>query len=98
MPAYLFQIDLSEITEEFESTIPVHRQYVNKLFSTGTLLSYSVSLQRHAIWCVVSAETEQHAMDYVVAFPLYRFFADVVCNHLLFHHTQSVLLPDISLN
>lgn len=98
MPAYLFQIDLSEITEELESTIPAHRQYINKLFAEGILLSYSVSLQRHAIWCVLSTDTEQQAMDYVIAFPLYKFFTDVICNHLLFHNTQSVLLPDISLN
>ena len=98
MPAYLFQIDLSEVNDEFEMSIPQHRRYVNRLFVDGILLSYSVSLQRNAIWCVISAETEQEAMDVVHSFPLYKFFTDINCHQLLFHNTQSMLLPDISLN
>jgi hypothetical protein len=98
MTAYFFQIDLPEITEELECMIPQQRAYVNKLFSDGVLLSYSVSMQRDCLWCVINAGDEQQAMDFVVKFPLYKFFSDVICSALLFHNTQSVTLPDISLN
>lgn len=98
MAAYLFQIDLPEITEELECMIPQQRAYVNKLFADGILMSYSVSMQRDCLWCVINAGDEQQAMDYVARFPLYKFFNDVISSALLFHNTQSVTLPDISLN
>lgn len=98
MAAYLFQIDLPEISDELNYIIPQQRAYVNKLFTEGILLSYSVSAQRNCIWCVVNTGDEQEAMDYVARFPLHRFFIDIACHALLFHNTQPVTLPDISLN
>ncbi len=98
MAAYLFQVELPEITEEINKVIPAHREYVNKLFAEGRMLSYSVSQYRTLIWCVINAEEEQEAMEIVLQLPLYPYFSDVVCHPLLFHNTLPATLPGISLN
>ncbi len=98
MAAYLFQLELPEFSEDIAAVVPVHREHVNKLFSEGRLLSYSVSIHRNMIWCVVNAEDEQEAMEMVLAFPLYRHFVEVFCHPLLFHNVLPATLPGISLN
>jgi len=98
MAAFLFQIDLPEITDEIAAIIPDHREHINKLFEEGRILSYSVSQHRSLIWCVISSEDEQEAMQLVLHFPLYPYFSDIVCHPLLFHNTLPATLPGISLN
>jgi hypothetical protein len=98
MPAYLFQIELPELTEEIINEIPTHREYVNQLFADGKLLSYSVSVSKEHIWCVVNAEDEPEAMHIVSGFPLQRFFRDVHYFPLLLHNNLPVSLASISLN
>ncbi len=98
MSAYFFQIELPEFSTEMLSVIPEHRHYINKLFSEGKILSYSVSLNRDMIWCVINAEDEQVAMEQVLAFPLYPYFTDLTCTALLFHNTLPSSSPGIFLN
>ena len=98
MPAYLFQLELPEFTEEIVGTVPRHRLHINKLFSEGRILSYSVSIHRNMIWCVINAVDEQKAMEMVIDFPLYPHFSDLTCNQLLFHNTLPATLPGIFLN
>jgi hypothetical protein len=98
MAAFLFQLELSEFSDTIAAMVPVHREYINKLFSEGRILSYSVSAQRNMIWCVINAEDEQEAMEMVLAFPLYQYFNEVVCHPLLFHNILPATLPGISLN
>lgn len=98
MTQYLFHIELPVFTEEMTDTIPVHKEYVDKLFSEGIMLSYSVSVQRNMIWCVIEAEDEQTAMEIVAAFPLHKFFTDTVSHQLLIHNMSPSSLSDISLN
>lgn len=98
MAAFLFQLELAELTDEVTDVIPTHREHINKLFAEGRILSYSVSIHRNMIWCVINAEEEQEAMQMVLAFPLYPFFTEVSCHPLLFHNTLPATLPGISLN
>jgi len=98
MAAYLFQLELPEFNDELSAVIPVHREHINKLFSEGRILSYSVSAARNMVWCVINAEDEQEAMEMVLSFPLYQYFTDVTCHPLLFHNTLPATLPGISLN
>ena len=94
----MFEIELPTITDEITAMIPTHRDHIADLFSKGSLFSYSVSLNRKMLWCVVNAEDEQEAMEIIAQFPLYKFFTDVACHPLLFHNTLPAGLPDISLN
>lgn len=98
MAAFLFQIELPQLTEEIIDTIPQHREYISKLFSEGHILSYSIAATRDHIWCVVNAEDQQEAMDIISGFPLRKFFVDVLCYPLLFHNTLPISLASISLN
>ncbi len=98
MAAFLFQLELSGFTDEIAAVVPFHREHINKLFAEGRILSYSVSVHRNMIWCVINAEDEQEAMEMVLAFPLYPQFVDVSCHPLLFHNTLPATLPGISLN
>jgi uncharacterized protein YciI len=98
MAAYLFKLELPELSDTVLATIPAHRAHVNKLSAEGRILSYSVSVSRNMIWCVVNAEEEQEAMELVLSFPLYPHFTEVVCHPLLFHNTIPAAMPGISLN
>ncbi len=98
MPAYLFQIELPVFTMEMMTIVPEHRLHINKLFAEGKMLSYSLSINRDMIWCVINAEEEQEAMEQVIAFPLYTHFVDVTCTQLMFHNTLPASLPGIFLN
>ncbi len=98
MTAYMFQFELPPMNDEMAAKIPQQRASVAALFSDGRLLSYSLAQSRLALWCVVTAENEQEAMELVASFPLHPYFADVMCQSLMFHHTVSSTLPNISLN
>ena len=98
MAAFLFQLELTEFTDDVAAVVPLHREHINKLFAEGRILSYSVSVHRNMIWCVINAEDEQEAMEMVLTFPLYPHFVDVNCHPLLFHNTLPATLPGISLN
>src|SRR5580658_8711768 len=98
MSAYLFQLELAELNDDIAAVVPFHREHINKLFSEGRILSYSVSIHRNMIWCVINAEDEQEAMEMVLAFPLYQYFVEVSCHPLLFHNILPATLPGISLN
>ncbi len=98
MPAFLFQIELPELTEEIIGVIPEQREYINKLFSEARVFSYSVSESKDHIWCVVNAEDEAEAMHIVSGFPLQKYFRDVQCFALLFHNNLPISLAGISLN
>lgn len=98
MASYLFQIELPEPTEDMTNRIPAHREHIEQLFADGKILSYSVSVHRNQIWCVIAADDEQEAMEIVLRFPLYEYFTDVVCHPLLFHSNMPATLPGISLN
>lgn len=97
MNSFMFQLELPEITTEIATIIPHHRAYVNRMFSSGSIVSYSVSEARNMIWCVIQADDEQDAMKIVLGFPLYPSFTDVVCHPLLFHNAMAGVLG-ISLN
>lgn len=76
----------------------MHRLHVNKLFAEGRILSYSVSMSRSTIWCVLNAEDQPEAMELILAFPLYPHFTEVICTPLLFHNTLPATMPGMSLN
>lgn len=98
MSAYMFQMELPGISDEIAARIPEHRDHINRLFIDGRLISYSVSMARTLIWCIIKAKDEQEALEIVSKFPLHPYFTDIMCHPLLFHNTQPAALPDISLN
>jgi hypothetical protein len=98
MTAYMFQFELPPMSDEMAARIPEQRARVAELFSNGTLLTYSLAQSRRILWCVVSAEDEQNAMELVASFPMHPYFTETMCQPLMFHNTIASSLPDISLN
>lgn len=98
MTTYMFELALPEFSEEILRQIPAHRETINSLFTEGKLLSYSVAQDRSKIWCVVSADNREEAMEIVGILPLQEFFTGVECIPLLFHNVVPASLPGISLN
>lgn len=98
MAAFMFELGLPVFTKKVMSLIPGHRQHINKLFSEGKILSYSVSLSRDKVWCVANAEDEIDATELISTFPLFDSFTEISCSELLFHNTVPASMPGIVLN
>lgn len=98
MPAFLFELELPPLTEEMSNIIPAQREHISVLLVEGKIISYSVSQARNMIWCVMDADSEQEAMEFILLFPLYPYFIDIVCHPLLFHSNLPVSFPGVSLN
>lgn len=94
----MFQLELPAMTEEIAAHLTYHRDFINKLFVDGLLISYSVSKSTTFMWCILKAGDEQEALELVAKFPFHPYFRNIMCHSLLFHHTQPAPLPDISLN
>ena len=98
MPMYHVSAELPDFNEEVAALVPRHRAYIEKLLKEEKLMSYSVSAGANALWCVLSADDEQAAMQLIAEMPMQHYFTDVHCTRLLFHQGLQNKLPAISLN
>lgn len=84
------------ITEEIISMIPEQRAVVEKLFTGGKLVIYSLAEDRSKLWAIFVASTESELLKLIDRLPLSSYM-EYNYNQLMFH--QSVqLLPALSLN
>ena len=83
--------------EEFVSLIPSQRAHVNNLMERGTVMGYSLALDRSRLWVTLIARTEQEAMDIVSTFPIFKYF-QVRVYPLAFHNMATMSLTKVSLN
>ncbi len=97
---YQFMVDFTlpdQLTDEFMGLIPYQRAAVNKLFDEGSLLNYSLSLERSKLWCVFNAKSEMAVMDLIADLPLTSFM-EVQISMLTFHNAMEPKMPHFSLN
>ena len=95
---YMVSCDLPEIiSEELMSLIPEQRQLVNKLFQTGVLTGYTLSLDRSKLWITMLGDDEDKVMDVLAKMPVMPFLR-VEIYPLAFHNAARVVLPALSLN
>ena len=98
MAQYMIDILLPvEPNVEFFSLIPAQRTHIENLLERGTVMSYSLSLDRSRLWIHLNARSERNALDIVKAFPLYRHF-ELSIHPLAFHNHASRSLLKVSLN
>lgn len=84
------------ITEEIISLIPEQREVVEKLFTGGKLVIYSLAEDRSKLWAIFVASTESELLKLIDRLPLSSIM-EFNYHQLMFH--QSVqLLPALSLN
>jgi hypothetical protein len=83
--------------EEFFALIPLQRTHIDKLLEQGTILSYSLALDRSRLWVIINATTEREAIEILSAFPMFKFFETTIYP-LMFHNTSFMSQLKVSLN
>lgn len=98
MPQFMVVFELPEpFPEEFIALIPEQRVHIDELVQNGIIQSYSLSLDRTSLWCVVNSETELHVVETIHEFPLIDYMDYEICE-LMFTTTTIAKIPAFSLN
>lgn len=98
MSQYMVEFALPhEMSAEFMMKIPAQRQKVNDLMEDGRILSYSLSMDRQKLWCVVKAQTEYDVMETIADFPLIDYMTPTI-SELMFNNVVALRMPLFSLN
>jgi len=98
MNQYMVDIDLPEdVTEEFVALIPEQRAQINDLMASGTVISYTLSLDRTKVWAIINANNTAEVQEILEAMPMVDFMASTIYE-LAFHNVAGSGLPAISLN
>jgi muconolactone delta-isomerase len=98
MAQYMVDISIpANPNAEFFSLIPAQRAHVERLLEQGTVMGYSLSLDRTRLWITLTARNEHEAMEILKAFPLYQHFT-ISVHPLMFHNTSIRTLLKVSLN
>lgn len=87
----------AEPNAEFISLIPAQRAHIEKLLEEGTVMGYSLSLDRSRLWITLTARNEREALQILKTFPLYEYF-EVSMHPLMFHNSSIRSLLKVSLN
>ena len=98
MNQYMVEIFLPHtLTQEFMSLIPAQRAIVNRLVHSGTIRSYSLSLNRSRLWVVLTAKETEEVHVILDEFPIMPY-SEAEIHELMFHDVASHELPRLSLN
>jgi Muconolactone delta-isomerase len=96
MPQFMVEFDLPDFTEAFIALIPEQRMKINELLEEGKISSYSLSMDRAKLWCLVNADSETGVMDIIADFPLIAYMHPTVYE-LMFSNSVT-RVPSFSLN
>ncbi len=98
MKQYLIDCDLpTNLTAEFISLIPKHREQVDGQFATGKITSYTLSQDHSKLWLTCKAVSEAEVMDLLSSFALTRFMRCTV-HELMLYEKANENLPQVALN
>lgn len=86
----------SPFPQELYTLIPNQRATVNELFTSGKLLSYTLSMDLSKLWAVFLAQSESELFSLVDKLPLSSYM-DFDYTELRFHQSLK-LLPTMSWN
>lgn len=99
MTSYMIEIDLPDnYTEEFEQRIPQQRLIVTKLMEKGTIISYSLALDKGKLWVTALAASKTQIRNMISNMPLYNFFVEYIIHELMFSESTQPSMPQPSLN
>lgn len=98
MPQYMVVFDLPDpFPQEFIELIPEQRLHIDELVKNGVMQSYSLSLDRTSLWCIVNADTDLKVVEIIHEFPLIDYM-DYEMSELMFTTTSIGKIPAFSLN
>lgn len=83
--------------EAFIEGIPEQRFVIEELLEAGDISSYTLSMDRSTLWCLVNAESELDAIMIIDKFPLIGFM-DYEIQEIMFHNQRGIEVPAFSLN
>ena len=84
------------LPDELFQMIPEQRKEVDNLFTSGHLLSYTLSMERNKLWAVFLAGSESELLSHIDQLPLSKYM-EYNYYELMFHQSLK-LLPTMSLN
>ena len=87
----------TELTAEFISLIPKQKKRIDALMEEGTILHYSLAMDRSKVWVTLSASSERRAMDILSTFPLIHYMKPEILE-LAFYNSISNELPKLIMN
>ncbi len=94
---YMVEFDVPQpFTEELMSMVPAQRNAIERLFSAGKLLSYTVAADKSKVWAVMMAESESELLSYIDELPMTPYMDFDYCE-LMFYNTVH-FMPAMSLN
>lgn len=95
---FMVEIFLPEVFDgNFMRMIPAHRAYINELIAKGTILSYSISLDRSKGWIIFLSEQADEVLDTVQQFPIHQFIT-IEINELFIHDGEAYRFPKLNFN
>jgi len=98
MAQFMIEVAIpAEPNAEFISLIPAQRAHIEKLLEQGTVMGYSLSLDRSKLWITMNARHEREALEILRTFPLYEYF-ELTMHPLMFHNSSIRSLLKVSLN
>ena len=84
-------------SQKFYDLIPKQRKRINELLENGTILSYSLDMERNNLWVHIEAISEQEVMDILSTFPIIKE-VKLSIHELAFFNSAPITLPELSLN
>ena len=71
----IFQVTIQfKMSDEFMSSVPQHRVYINALIDKGIIDHYAVSMETHRSWITLNAEDKKQVKRILEKSPLYKFW------------------------
>ena len=84
------------ITDDILDLIPDQKIAIDELFTSGKILSYTLSLDRSKVWAIFMADQESELFSFIDRLPLTSHM-DFNYHEIMFHNTVH-LMPAMSLN
>jgi muconolactone delta-isomerase len=98
MNQYMVTFELPiPFTTDFIERIPEQRQMINELLAEQKIHSYSLSINRDRLWCMINADSRYEVVNVISTFPLIDYMPYDIAE-LMFHNVANIQVPAFSLN
>ena len=84
MGNYMVDINLPDTFDpEFAELIPHQRAFTYKMMEKGTIINYSLSMDRKKLWVIISAESIREVKKVMSSFPIINYIRFTIHDLLL---------------
>ena len=86
-----------EMDDEFMTSVPAHRTYINYLINKAIVDSYIVSMETQQAWITLNATSKKEVKSYLIKSPLYKYWTFEI-EEVFVYDGQMYRLPSLQLN